>query len=74
MRSFITALVERNYQNRTVGLIECGAWAPTAARVMKGMFEKSKDIRFCENSVTIKCAPDGRSRAELAALAGEIAL
>jgi flavorubredoxin len=73
MRSFITALLERNYQNRTIGLVECGAWAPSAAKVMKAMFEKSKDIRFCENTVTIKCALDGRSRTELAALADELA-
>lgn len=73
MRSFITALVERNYQNRTVGLVECGAWAPTAARVMKGMFEKSKDVVFCENTVTLRCAADERAYREMAALAKEIA-
>ena len=46
MRTFINHLTERNYQNRTVGFIENGSWAPTAARVMKGLFEKLKNITF----------------------------
>ncbi len=54
MKTFIEHLTERQYQNRTVALIENGTWAPTAARVMKGMFEKSKNITFTETVVTIK--------------------
>ena len=46
MRDFIEHLTERNYQNRTVALIENGSWAPLAAKVMKGMFDKSKNITF----------------------------
>ncbi len=72
MRTFITHLTERNYQNRTVGLIENGSWAPTAARVMKGLFEKSKNITFCANVVHIKSALNEQSRGELAALADEL--
>ena len=72
MRTFITHLTERNYQNRTVGLIENGSWAPTAARVMKGLFEKSKDIAFCANVVHIRSALNEQSRGELAALADEL--
>ena len=53
MRTFIENLTERNYQNRTIGLIENGSWAPTAAKVMKGMFEKSKNITWLENNVKI---------------------
>lgn len=42
MREFINHLTERNFQNRTIGLIENGAWAPMAAKVMKGMFETAR--------------------------------
>ncbi len=72
MRHFIDHLVERNYQNRKVGLVENGSWAPSAARVMKGMFEKSKGIAFCDTVVTIKSALSAESEAKLAQLADEI--
>lgn len=72
MRTFITHLTERNYQNRTIGLIENGSWAPTAARVMKGLFEKSKNIAFCATTVHVKSALNEQSRGELAALADEL--
>ena len=72
MRTFIDHLTERNYQNRLVGFIENGSWAPTAAKVMKGMFEKSKGITFCENTVTVVSALNGDSEAKLAALADEL--
>jgi flavorubredoxin len=72
MRTFIEHLVERNYQNRTIGLIENGSWAPMAAKVMKGLFEKSKGIVFCENMVTITSALNAASEAKLAALADEL--
>ena len=72
MRMFIEHLVERNYQNRTIGLIENGSWAPMAAKVMKGLFEKSKGIAFCENTVTVTSALNAASEAKLAALADEL--
>ena len=72
MRTFISHLTERNYQNRTVGFIENGSWAPTAARVMKGLFEKSKNLTFCMNTVKILSALNETSTAALAALADEI--
>ena len=72
MRHFIDHLTERNYQKRTIGLIENGAWAPTAAKVMKGMFEKSKDITFCDTVVTIKGALNADSEAQLEKLADEL--
>ena len=53
MHTFIDHLVERNYQNRTIGLIENGSWSPTAAKVMKNMFAKSKNITWLDNKVTI---------------------
>jgi flavorubredoxin len=72
MREFINDLTERNYQKRTVALIENGTWAPAAIRVMKSMFEGCKDIRFAENSVTIKSALNDTSLAQLEALASEL--
>ena len=72
MREFISHLTERGYQNRTIGLIENGTWAPTAAKCMKAMFEKSKNITFAENTVTIKSALNAESRAQLEALADEL--
>ena len=53
MREFIEELTERNYQNRTVAIIENGSWAPAAARIIKGMFEKSKNITWVDPVVTI---------------------
>ena len=72
MRHFIDHLTERNNQNRTVAFIVNGTWAPAAARVMKAMFEKSKNITFAENTVTIKGALNAESEAKLAALADEL--
>ena len=73
MRQFIDHLTERNYQKRTVAFIENGSWAPTAAKVMKKMFEGSKDITFADNTVTIKSALNEESTAQLMALADELA-
>ena len=72
MRTFIDALVERNYQRRTVALVENGSWAPAAAKVMRALFEKSKDIRFAGTQVKIMSALDGNSREALANLAREL--
>jgi flavorubredoxin len=72
MRTFISHLTERDYQKRTVAFIENGSWAPTAAKVMKEMFAKSKDLSFCANTVTICSALDDTSEAALAALADEL--
>ena len=69
MRTFIDHLVERNYQNRKIAFVENGTWAPMAAKVMKGMFEGSKDIEFVEPVVTIKSVLNDASRAQIAALA-----
>ena len=73
MRDFILHLTERNYQNRTIGIIENGSWAPTAAKVIKGMFEKSKNITFTDTTVTIRSALNAESEAQIAALAKELA-
>lgn len=72
MRTFIENLTERNYQNRTIGLIENGSWAPTAAKVMKGMFEKSKNITWLENNVKIMSSLSDENAAEIDAMAEEL--
>ena len=56
MKQFIDHLTERNYQNRTLGFIENGTWAPAAAKTMKGMFEKSKNINYIDTTVTLRSA------------------
>ena len=56
MRQFIDHLTERNYQNRTLGFIENGTWAPAAAKIMKAMFERSKNINYIDTTVTLRSA------------------
>lgn len=72
MREFISNLTERGYQNRFIGIIENGSWAPSAARVIKSKFEKSKNITFAENTVTVNSALDEKSLAQIDALAAEL--
>ena len=72
MRTFIENLTERNYQNRTIGLIENGSWAPAAARIMQGMFEKSKNITWLENNVKITSSLSEANEAEIEAMAEEL--
>ena len=69
MRDFIQHLTDRNYQNRTVGIIENGSWAPMSGKVMKSLLEKSKNITFVEPVVTLKSALNDASRAQISALA-----
>lgn len=72
MKQFIDHLTERNYQNRTVGLIENGSWAPVAARTMKCMLEKSKNITWLETTVKIMSAPNGDTMKALEKMADEL--
>lgn len=73
MRTFIEGLTERNYQKRTVAFIENGAWAPMAAKVMAGMFEKSKELNILDKTVKITCALNDASAAQIDELADELA-
>ena len=73
MKEFIHHLTERNYQNRTVGLMENGTWTPTAAKIMHKMLESSKNLTFTENTVKILSALSDESRAQIDALAKELA-
>ena len=72
MSEFINHLTERNFQKRTVGMIENGSWAPTAAKVMKSMLEKSKDITYVQTTVKIMSALNEESEKQLDCLAQEL--
>ena len=72
MREFINHLTERNFQNKTIGIIENGSWAPLAAKVIKEMFEKSKNLTFTDTTVKIMSALNAESTAQLEALADEL--
>ena len=72
MRTFIDGLTERAYQNRTIGVIENGTWAPTAGRVIKGMFEKSKNITWLDTTVSIRSAVNEANEAQIEAMAEEL--
>ena len=73
MKEFIHHLTERNYQNRTVGLMENGSWAPVASKVMTKMLEGSKNLTFTDTTVKIFSALNDDSRAQIDALAAELA-
>ena len=72
MKEYIHHLTERNYQNRTVGLIENGSWAPQAAKVMKKMLEGSKNLTFTDTTVKIFSAMNGKNLEEIDALVEEL--
>ena len=72
MKEFIHHLTERNYQNRTVGIIENGSWAPIAGKVMRKMLEGSKNLTFTENNVKIFSAVNEENRSQIEALAEEL--
>ena len=74
MREFIDHLTERNFSNRTVAMIENGSWAPMAAKIMKGMLEKSKNLTFTENNVKILSALNEQSMQQLDAMADELCM
>ena len=73
MKEYIHHLTERNYQNRNVAFIENGSWAPTAAKTMKSMLEGCKNLNQAQNSVKIVSALNDESRAQIEALAEELA-
>ena len=72
MKTFIHHLTERNFQNRTIGLIENGSWAPMAAKIMKGMFAGSKNITFTDATVKILSALNDQSKAQIDYMAEEL--
>lgn len=72
MEHFLRQLVEKNYQNRTIGLMENGTWAPLAAKCMKDILANMKNINLCENVVTIRSKLNENSKAKMEELAEEI--
>lgn len=72
MHTFINNLTERNYQNRTIALVENGSWAPLAAKVMKNMFADSKKITFADTTVTIRSAVNEECKVQMEKLANEL--
>ena len=74
MNTFLHGLTERNFQNRTVGLIENGSWAPMAAKIMRGILSESKNLRFTDTTVRIRSALNEESRAQLEAMADELTM
>ena len=73
MRTYLDKLTERNFQNRTVAMIENGSWAPTAIKVMKEKLSKSKDITYTENNITIMSALSEENTKQIGKLADELA-
>lgn len=71
MKTFIDNLTERNFQNRTLAIIENGTWAPTAAKIIKGMFENSKNIEFLD-TITIRSALTPENEVQIASLAEKL--
>ena len=74
MREFINHLTERNFQNKTIGMIENGSWAPLAAKTMKKMLEGCKNITYTDTTVKIMSALNEESSAQLEALADELCM
>ncbi len=72
MKDFIDRLTEHNYQNKLIGIMENGSWAPAAAKTMKALFEGSTNISFTETTVTIRSALKDDSLAQIDALAKEL--
>lgn len=72
MKQFIDHLTERNYQNRTIGFIENGTWAPAAAKIMKAMFEKSRNINYIDTTVTLRSAMTGENAEAIDRMAEEL--
>ena len=73
MKEYINHLTERNFQNRKVAFMENGSWAPAAAKTMKAMLEGCKNLDYCENGAKILSALNDESRAQIEALADELA-
>lgn len=72
MQTFIDGLKERNFQNRTIGIIENGSWAPVAAKNIKSMMEGCKNLTWTETAVTIKSSVKEETKAQIKALADEL--
>lgn len=74
MKEFIHHLTERNFQNRTIALMENGSWAPMAAKIMRKMFEGSKNLTFTDTTVKILSALNDDSKAQIEEMANELCM
>ena len=74
MKTYLHALTERSFQNRTVGLIENGSWAPMAAKVMKDILSESKNLRFTDTTVRVRSALNDESKDSIEAMADELCM
>ena len=72
MEEFLLHLKSKNYQKRTVGIIENGSWAPMAAKTMEGILEKMRDLKICDSVVTIKSVAKEKDFENMRKLADEI--
>lgn len=72
MKEFIHHLTERDYQNRTIALVENGSWAPLAAKVMRGMFDGCKNLTFTDTTVRLLSALNDDSKAQIEAVTDEL--
>ncbi len=72
MRTFIEHLTERGYRDRTIALIENGSWAPLAAKIMRGMLEKSKNITYTAETLTVRSAMKAESYNTIESMATEL--
>ncbi len=72
MRTFIHALVERKFRNRTVAFIENGSWSPMATRVMKDMLSACQNLRFAQTQVRLLSAVTQENERQIFALAEEL--
>ena len=72
MKDFIERLCERNFANRKVGIIENGTWVPMAAKIIKEMLSKSKNLTFTDTTVRIISSPSSENEAQILALADEL--
>ena len=73
MKTYLDALTERNFQNRKIAFIENGSWVPNAMKVMQKHLEGCKDLTYAQNNVTILSALNDQTRAQIVALAEELA-
>ena len=74
MENLLAHLKTKNFQSRTVGLMENGTWAPIAAKLMRAELEGMKNITVCENVVTIRSAANDAAKVQMDALADELVL
>ena len=72
MEQFLNRLKERNYQKRTVGIIENGSWAPSAGKCMKNILQEMKELKIVEPVITIKSRMKDNNIEEMTKLADEI--